>query len=126
MRASPLAVRDAFSPNCAAVAVDPARLTFAAAVGKIIPVEVPISPELEKRIREKVEAGAADSVQAFVENVVRRALGLNSGLSAETAERPVWDVILSNMEDVPPEQFAALPTDGASQVDHYLYGHPKR
>jgi predicted nucleic acid-binding protein len=27
---------------------------------------------------------------------------------------------------VPPEEFAALPKDGASQVDHYLYGHPKR
>lgn len=87
-------------------------------------MEVPLSPELEKRIREKVEAGAADSVEAFVESVVRRALGLNGGVSA--AERPIWDVILSNMEDVPAEQFAALPSDGASQADHYLYGHPKR
>ena len=90
-------------------------------------MEVPLSPELEKRIREKVEAGAADSVEAFVENVVRRALDLNGGAGAESAaELPIWDVILINMEDVPSEQFAALPKDGASQVDHYLYGHPKR
>jgi hypothetical protein len=34
--------------------------------------------------------------------------------------------MLDNLKDVPPEEFAALPKDGASQVDHYLYGHPKR
>ena len=40
--------------------------------------------------------------------------------------RPIWDVILDNMQDVPAEEFARLPKDGASEVDHYLYGHPKR
>ena len=40
--------------------------------------------------------------------------------------RPIWDVILDNMKDVPAEEFARLPKDGASQHDHYLYGHPKR
>jgi hypothetical protein len=34
--------------------------------------------------------------------------------------------MLDNLKDVPPGEFAALPKDGASQVDHYLYGHPKR
>ena len=40
--------------------------------------------------------------------------------------RPIWEVILDNMKDVPPEEFAKLPRDGASEHDHYLYGHPKR
>jgi hypothetical protein len=40
--------------------------------------------------------------------------------------RPIWEVILDNMKDVPPEEFANLPKDGASEHDHYLYGHPKR
>ena len=40
--------------------------------------------------------------------------------------RPIWEVIVENMEDVPPEDVALLPRDGASQIDHYLYGHPKR
>jgi hypothetical protein len=102
-------------------------VTSVRAVVRINAVEIELSPELEKRIREKVAAGAAASVEAFVETVVRRALGLNSGTAAESETgRPIWDVILSNMEDVPAEQFAALPTDGASQIDHYLYGHPKR
>ena len=30
------------------------------------------------------------------------------------------------MADVPPDELAKLPKDGASQVDHYVYGLPKR
>ena len=41
-------------------------------------------------------------------------------------DRPIWEVILDNTKNVPSEAFDTLPTDGASQVDHYLYGHPKR
>jgi hypothetical protein len=40
--------------------------------------------------------------------------------------RPIWEVIADNMKDVPAEEFAKLPKDGASEHDHYLYGHPKR
>jgi plasmid stability protein len=39
--------------------------------------------------------------------------------------RHVWDIIADNMKDVPPEDFAALPKDGLSQIDHYVYGTPK-
>jgi len=41
-------------------------------------------------------------------------------------EVPIWDVILENMKDVPLAEFDRLPKDGASEHDHYLYGHPKR
>jgi hypothetical protein len=41
-------------------------------------------------------------------------------------ERPIWEVILDHTKAVPSEAFEKLPKDGASQVDHYLYGHPKR
>ncbi len=36
------------------------------------------------------------------------------------------DIILGCMREVPPEIMATLPTDGASQHDHYIYGWPKR
>jgi hypothetical protein len=39
--------------------------------------------------------------------------------------RRIWEVIADNMKDVPPEDFAALPKDGLSQIDHYVYGVPK-
>jgi hypothetical protein len=38
----------------------------------------------------------------------------------------VADIILSSMRDIPPEITASMPTDGASQHDHYIYGWPKK
>jgi hypothetical protein len=40
--------------------------------------------------------------------------------------RPIWEVITERMSAVPSEVFDRLPTDGASEHDHYLYGSPKR
>ena len=36
------------------------------------------------------------------------------------------DIILSCMSGVPPDIAAAMPKDGASQHDHYIYGWPKK
>jgi hypothetical protein len=36
------------------------------------------------------------------------------------------DIVLDCMREVPAEVMAALPRDGASQHDHYIYGWPKR
>jgi hypothetical protein len=38
----------------------------------------------------------------------------------------IWEVIAEKMKNVPPEDFAALPKDGLRQIDHYVYGAPKR
>ena len=46
--------------------------------------------------------------------------------SAKSDERPIWEVITNLVKDVPDEVFDRLPKDGASQVDHYIYGLPKR
>jgi antitoxin component of MazEF toxin-antitoxin module len=40
--------------------------------------------------------------------------------------RPIWERIAEMVADVPPEELAKLPADGASQHDHYIYGTPKR
>lgn len=49
---------------------------------------------------------------------------------AEPAKRTplqeVAEIILSSMRDVPPEIMAAMPKDGASEHDHYIYGWPKK
>jgi predicted DNA-binding antitoxin AbrB/MazE fold protein len=38
---------------------------------------------------------------------------------------PIWEFAVQLMRDAPEEALQALPTDGASQHDHYLYGAPK-
>jgi hypothetical protein len=40
-------------------------------------------------------------------------------------QRHIWDAIAGSMKQVPLEDPALLPRDGASQIDHYLYGVPK-
>jgi len=40
--------------------------------------------------------------------------------------RHISEVIRDNMRKVPPEILAAMPNDGASEHDHYIYGLPKR
>ncbi len=39
---------------------------------------------------------------------------------------PIWERLAALAADTPPEEVAKLPPDGAAQIDHYLYGHPKR
>lgn len=46
--------------------------------------------------------------------------------AASLDARPISVVIAEIMKDVPAEEMAKLPRDGASQVDHYVYGLPKR
>lgn len=52
-----------------------------------------------------------------------------SGTEAPPEQPPLQtaaDIVLSCMSKVPPEIMATMPTDGASQHDHYIYGWPKK
>ena len=42
------------------------------------------------------------------------------------SEKSVWQKISEHAADVPDEVWEQIPTDGAEQHDHYLYGSPKR
>ena len=47
-------------------------------------------------------------------------------LATAPPRRRIWEVIAENMKCVPPEDLALMPKDGASQIDPYVYGVPKR
>jgi predicted DNA-binding antitoxin AbrB/MazE fold protein len=47
-------------------------------------------------------------------------------VTVEPARPPIWERIAARAAETPPEEVAKLPPDGAAQIDHYLYGHPKR
>jgi plasmid stability protein len=42
------------------------------------------------------------------------------------SHRHISEIILEHMSKVPPEIMAQMPTDGASEHDHYIYGWPKK
>jgi len=88
-------------------------------------VTLELSPEREAALIAQAKARGL-SVQQWLLQLAEQS---TSPFSAEVAwqdDRPIWEVIAENMKDVPAEEFAKLPKDGASEHDHYLYGHPKQ
>jgi predicted DNA-binding antitoxin AbrB/MazE fold protein len=47
-------------------------------------------------------------------------------VTVERARPPIWERIAALTADAPAEELAKLPPDGAAEIDHYLYGSPKR
>ncbi|CCI03381.1 hypothetical protein [Microcystis aeruginosa] len=65
------------------------------------------------------------SSEPLLQEVLDFLLSVRSEKYPET-RKPIWQIAQEIMADVPPEIIAQLPTDGAEQHDHYLYGTPKR
>jgi hypothetical protein len=87
-------------------------------------VTIELSPDREAAFRAQAQA-AGLSVEQWLLRLAEQA-ELVHPQEQSLDSRPIWEVILDNMKDVPAEEFAKLPKDGASEHDHYLYGHPKR
>ena len=67
------------------------------------------------------------SAEEYARQVLDRDLEDESTPAVEASDtRPIWEVITEIMKDVPDDVFDRLPKDGASQVDHYIYGLRKR
>ena len=93
-------------------------------------IMLPLQPQEEARLLALAKAKGLPP-DAIVREALDRVLTEQTGLApAQTEEqrdpRPIWEIILDNMKDVPAEDMALLPRDGASQIDHYVYGLPKR
>ncbi len=90
-------------------------------------ITLPLQPQEEARLVALAHAKGVSTdtlVREAVDKILADAPGQTD--TAKRESRPIWDVILDNMQDVPRAEFARLPKDGASEHDHYLYGHPKR
>jgi hypothetical protein len=83
-----------------------------------------MSTDVAQTIFEKVSA-LPQSKQAEVLEFVER-LAAPEEASAPSRERPIWEVIAEISSTVPDEEWAKLPSDGSLNVDHYLYGAPKK
>jgi hypothetical protein len=40
--------------------------------------------------------------------------------------KTIWQEIRDIVQDVPKEEWEKLPRDGSANIDHYLYGAPKK
>ena len=89
-------------------------------------ITLSLQPQEEEKLIAMAEAKGT-SAEALVREAIHRVLAEAPADSrGRTPEpTPVWDLIGDSMKDVPPEDVANLPPDGASQIDHYVYGLPK-
>jgi len=88
---------------------------------------ISLSPELERRIAQKVESGEYSSA----EELIRAGLHL-----LEVREEPapsgdpdngqsIAEIAAAIAKSVPDEEWNRLPADFSKELDHYLYGSPK-
>ena len=82
-------------------------------------IALDLPPELEARLKEAAQAHAL-SVDQFALQVLEQCLP-----SAQTA-RPIWEEFAALASQTPNDVLRQLPTDGAEQHDHYVYGTAKR
>ncbi len=65
-------------------------------------------------------------VQHMIEEDVHAAASPASRAEATPNYKPIWEVAAEIRKSIPAEEWAKLPKDGAEQLDHYIYGSPKR
>jgi plasmid stability protein len=65
------------------------------------------------------------SAEEYARQVIEQDLKESEAPTARN-QKPISQIIQEIMADVPAGELAKLPSDGASQHDHYLYGWPKR
>ena len=90
-------------------------------------MKLELSPDVQAGLLVQAQESGL-SLEAFAEQVLRREafrVWHESCTPLITNERPIWEVITDIVKDVPDEVFERLPSDDASQVDHYIYGLPK-
>lgn len=95
---------------------------------------ITLPPELESSIRAEVLSGhfasEVEMVAAAVRDYFRRQRQASppsaSQEPATPAHKPIWEVAAELRKNIPPEEWAKLPVDGAAQHDHYIYGTQKR
>ncbi len=79
-----------------------------------------MSTEVAEVIFDKVKALPPEQqsqVLEFIENL---------GKLSESPAKSIWEEIREMVKDVPDEVWAQAPRDGSLNVDHYLYGAPKK
>lgn len=79
-----------------------------------------MSTEIAQVIFDKVKDLETDQ-QREVLNFVERLRAPD-----KPASKSIWEEIREIVEDVPDEVWEQLPRDGSLNVDHYLYGAPKK
>ncbi len=94
-------------------------------------MNVNLSEHWDSFIRSRVQSGRYASEGEVLDEALRLLRQSEEGQAP--ADRPVaatslpaWRRVLDHMNAVPDEVFDRIPADSSEQLDHYIYGTPKR
>lgn len=86
-----------------------------------------VSSDVESSILAAVQSGRFQSADEAVATAWRAfAQQQTPPAASQGVAIPAWQRVLENMKEVPDEVFDRIPADSSAQLDHYLYGTPKR
>ncbi|GAC1301704.1 MAG: hypothetical protein NVSMB14_11350 [Isosphaeraceae bacterium] len=99
---------------------------------------IQLTEELERSIQAQVDRGlfaSMDDAMAEAARLLLRELKQGAQVREKCDEtdsdpvpkrKPFWERADEFRQSIPEEEWSTVPTDGAKQLDHYLYGSPKR
>jgi hypothetical protein len=85
-----------------------------------------LRPEIEAKLTALAAASSVSVDDYLAALVEKQSPGATSNGPLEPNKKPLSARIREIWADMPPEVRAKLPSDGASEHDHYIYGAPKR
>ncbi len=84
-------------------------------------------PFIRSQVRSGRYASEGEVLDEALRLLSRRDRGqVSADQPATTGPVPAWQRVLDNMSAVPDEVFDRIPADSSEQLDHYVYGTPKR
>jgi hypothetical protein len=75
---------------------------------------------MEKNIEQKI----VDKVKILSEEQQEKVLEFVEAI--DITKKSIWDKLEDRLKNVPEEELAELPADASVNLDHYLYGSPKK
>ena len=72
--------------------------------------------DVVQTIVEKVKVMSAEQQEKVLEFVE----------TLDIPKKTIWDKLDERLKNVPQEEFAEIPADASTNLDHYLYGAPKK
>jgi predicted RNase H-like HicB family nuclease len=81
------------------------------------------SPEIQNsQVQRDTFASLLDALKPILDQYLQQP---ESQVEA-TTYKPIWEIAQEITSDMTEEEIRQLPSDGAEQHDHYIYGTPKR
>jgi len=87
-----------------------------------------VSKDAENAINAAVQSGKFASADEMIDRLVQEytATQPSPAQSGAPRRKPLWERAAELRQSIPAEEWDKLPIDGAKQLDHYIYGSPKR